>query len=174
MRCEKCKKNESSVHLTEIIRGVKSEVHLCEQCAKEIGLNSKLSNFSLAVPDFITFLNDDLTSNYQDNSNQPMCRNCGTTLSELKNSRKVGCSSCYSYFRDQLSSALYFADTSHIGKKPSNKIDIDTLNLPESPEFSEEVTLLRIQLSKAVDNEEYEQAALLRDKIKELEQICQE
>jgi hypothetical protein len=44
-------RNEATVHLTEIIKNVKSEVHLCEACARGIGLNSKLSNFSLTVPD---------------------------------------------------------------------------------------------------------------------------
>ena len=74
MICERCKKRDSTVHLTEIIKSVRSEVHLCEQCARDIGFNAKLSNYSLSIPDMLSFLDDDMAEN-----DTGVCPCCGST-----------------------------------------------------------------------------------------------
>lgn len=177
MQCERCSKKEATVHLTEIIKGVKSEVHLCEACAKEIGLNSKLSNFSLAVPDFLSFLNDEIQdARTSAGKKEQVCKRCGTRLRSVRKERRVGCALCYSYFRDSLSDLIGVSPLEHKGRVPENRIDISTVAGHEavSAGADAEVSTLKSQLDEAVHNEEYEQAAVLRDKIRELEQICQE
>lgn len=178
MQCERCNKNEATVHLTEIIKGVKSEVHLCEDCAREIGLNSKLSNFSLAVPDFLSFLNEEIQDAHKSAEGQQLlCKKCGTLLKNVRKDRRVGCPLCYSYFHESLSDLIgEHKESYHVGKIPANRIDISSYAVQEvhQPESEIEVSLLKSQLDEAVSNEEYEQAAVLRDRIRELEQICQE
>jgi protein arginine kinase activator len=87
MYCEKCKHNEATVHLTEIIKNVKSEVHLCEFCAREIGLNSKLANFNLTVPDMLSFLDVEEAGDLVDANR---CRGCGYTFLDYKKTGKLG------------------------------------------------------------------------------------
>ena len=79
MICERCKKNEASIHLSEIIKDMKSEIHLCEACANEVGLNAKISNFSLSIPDMLTVLNADEITAHNDDK---FCTNCGSEVAE--------------------------------------------------------------------------------------------
>lgn len=177
MQCERCNNNEATVHLTEIIKGVKSEVHLCEGCAKDIGLNSKLSNFSLAVPDFLSFLNDEVhDASRGTDGHESVCKKCGTQLKTVRKERRVGCALCYSYFREPLRELMGGKQLQHTGKVPENRIDVSTYAIQHAgtSQPEQDVTILRTRLNEAVSNEEYEQAAVLRDRIRELEQICQE
>ena len=56
MFCERCKQREATVHLTEIIRNEKTEIHLCDSCARDMGLSSHGGGFSLTVSDMLSFL----------------------------------------------------------------------------------------------------------------------
>ena len=116
MLCERCQKKEATIHLTEIIKDVKSEVHLCENCAREIGLNSKLSNFSLSVPEMLSFLE----INEVDDANDAVtCENCGLTYTEYRKKGKLSCPECYLYMKDSLEPVImgYHGEKRHIGKK---------------------------------------------------------
>lgn len=177
MKCERCKINESTVHLTEIIKGVKSEVHLCESCARDIGLNSKLSNFSLAVPDFLSFLSDEIKEINGEVTDETVCKRCGTDYASVKKSHKMGCPFCYHYFSERLKDIQSSNDTNgHRGRVPEHFSEIESVfkEKRKDIELVNDVNKLQTQLSQAVDNEEYEQAALIRDKIKDLEQTCRE
>ena len=74
MFCERCKNNEATIHLSEVVKNMKSEVHLCEQCAREVGLNTKISNFSLTLPEMLTFLNIDESPDFR---SAGRCHSCG-------------------------------------------------------------------------------------------------
>ncbi|MDA3900263.1 MAG: UvrB/UvrC motif-containing protein [Spirochaetes bacterium] len=173
MICERCSKTDATVHLTEIIKGVKSEVHLCEDCAREIGLNSKLSNFSLAVPDFLSFLNDEIKE-INENSRSVLCRNCGLDLSVVEKTHRVNCPYCYHFFADKINQIIGFDVVRHTGSGPENYTDfsLECDNSTDTVNYVNDVSILKSRLDLAVENEEYEEAALLRDKIKDLEQIC--
>jgi len=99
MICEKCSQNDATIHLTEIIKNEKSEVHLCERCAREIGLNSKLSNFSISIPEMLSFLDLDEIDKNQD-INQ--CRTCGFSYINYSTEGNLGCPDCYTYLKDQI------------------------------------------------------------------------
>ena len=166
MHCERCKKKDASIHLTEIIKDVKSEVHLCEECARDIGLNTKLSGFSLSVPEMLSFLevNDVATS-----EETTSCRTCGTRFVQYVKDGKLGCPECYKYLGSSLESVIksYHGNTRHVGKSPSSfkenpvivtgKVEVPHSSLGEMQE----------KLDQAVSDERYEDAAMLRDQIRQ-------
>ncbi|MCP4133833.1 MAG: hypothetical protein GY754_22885 [bacterium] len=171
MFCERCKQNDATIHLTEIIQGERSEIHLCEKCAKDIGLNSKLSNFSLSVPEMLSFLDINEVSEYDDIHT---CKRCGTAFSDYKANSKLGCQECYVYLADYLVSEIsgFHGEKRHIGKIPNTmatQIEV-TRDIPLEIQ-DESLYDLKIQLETAVSEERYENAAVLRDKIKDLERI---
>ena len=167
MYCERCRNIEATIHLTEIIKEVKSEVHLCEECARQIGLNSKLSDFRLSVPEMLSFLELD---EIDDPGKDEKCRVCGTSCIDCAKSGILGCVHCYSAFGDHIMPVIrrLHADGTHIGKSPGHT--------PESCGFSgrsgfdvinrENIKELSRLLDNAVSEERYEEAAELRDKIK--------
>ncbi len=169
MYCERCKKNEATIHLSEIMKDIKSEVHLCEHCAREVGLNTKISNFTLSLPEMLTFLNVDEVNDFQD---KKRCVTCGCDFIEYKTNGKLGCPDCYTYLSQQLEPALvtFHGDARHCGKFPvynttminESTVVKNTINKPD------ELTTLQVELNEAVKDERYEDAAVIRDRIKEL------
>lgn len=179
MTCEKCNKKVATVHLTEIIKGVKSEVHLCEDCAREIGLNSKLSNFSLTIPDFLSFLSDEIEPEIRSARDKSVCRRCGTSVMKRSVLLKAGCPHCYIHLKDAVNERLVDigGSTFYTGRRPDSFVAITPEQVNRFDDIIDEendIIWLKDRLDDAVKNEEYEQAAHLRDKIKELEQIVRE
>ena len=160
MQCQICKNNEATIHLTEITNGVRTEMHLCEQCAPEQGitiksqvpLNELLGNLLSVQP------SDDELSGFE--QQQEVCPHCGFNLDEFRKEPLLGCPYDYELFEKPLMPIIQKAHdgkTTHCGKIPSRtpkdaKKQIDLLNL-------------RSRLEAAVQNENYELAAELRDKI---------
>ncbi|MHC4062201.1 MAG: UvrB/UvrC motif-containing protein [Planctomycetota bacterium] len=160
MQCQSCQKNEATVHLTEITDGVRTELHLCEHCAQEEGvtvkspipLNELLSSLLAAQPE-----DSDL---FPDSEQKLSCPHCGFTLSQFRKEPVLGCAYDYEIFEKSLLPLINKAHNSktyHCGKVPS-KTHADTKKQIE-------LMKLRQQLEAAVKNEDYEQAAKLRDKI---------
>src|SRR4030042_4582376 len=125
MICERCKNLEATIHLNEIIKDVKSEVHLCESCAREIGLNFKLSNFSLSIPEMLSFLD---VSEIDEQASGGVCKNCGMSFMDYSREKQLGCPYCYQYLGDSLKSVIagYHGAIRHIGKQPKNQAGINT------------------------------------------------
>lgn len=161
MLCDECGKREATFHYTEIINGVSTELHLCELCAKKRGFTLPAA-FSLAdllgglvEPEQIPPLEAELS-----------CKNCGFTYSNFKNIGLLGCSQCYSSFHKMLEPLLkkIHGASKHVGKFPGRR-------KKEKREESSDVQLLREKLKDAVAREKFEEAAKLRDKIKEIEKV---
>ena len=164
MQCQSCQKNEATVHLTEINDGVRTEMHLCEQCAQEEGvavksqipLNELLSCLLAAQPG-----DTDISG---DSEQKSACPNCGFTLDRFRKEALLGCPHDYEIFEKSLLPLIEKAHdgkTSHCGKVPS-KTPVDSRKQIE-------IMALRQQLEIAVKNEDYELAAELRDKINRAE-----
>jgi len=165
MQCQICNKNDATIHLTEIAEGIRTEMHICEQCAVEqdiavkshIPINELLSNLLAVQP-----TDDELSGS----SEQGLaCPNCGFTLAQFRKEGVLGCPHDYEFFERALRPLIERAHddkTAHCGKVPS-KIPMDTKKQIE-------LLSLRQQLEAAVQNEDYELAAELRDKIKQSEQ----
>lgn len=169
MICEKCKKNEATIHLSEVIKDIKSEIHLCEVCAREVGLNTKISNFSLSLPEMLTFLNFDEAADYTD---PRRCDTCGCDFIDYKKEGKLGCPECYNNLAEYLEPVLsgFHGDKRHIGKFPVYNEVAGTVNrvLNEVKDTSDGISDLQAKLELAVSEEKYEEAALLRDRIREI------
>ena len=157
MMCERCKHKDATVHLTEIIKGVRSEVHLCEQCAREIGLNFKLSSCSLSIPDMLSYLDE------VGKDESAVCRCCGISAADIEASGKVGCVHCYETFSEQIGALCPEIGTPYAGKHPSEEGGSPAVR--SEPESENRTELLRRQLEEAVRDERYEEAARLRDLI---------
>lgn len=159
MLCERCKKNHATYHVTKIINNKKTDLHLCEQCAREMKETSSAFPIQNILSELMGYIsqNQEIEKQYE-----TRCSNCGTYYSEFKKGGLLGCSECYSSFGDELGPVLrrVQGNVKHVGKIPgSRKTRIDR----------NEMDGLRIMLQKAIENEEYEDAARIRDKIKEIQ-----
>jgi protein arginine kinase activator len=164
MQCQICKTKTATIHLTEIAEGVRTEVHMCEQCAQEQGIAAKsqisvnelLSGLLAAQP-----TDDEL---FGPSEHQVSCPHCGFTLGQFRKAGTLGCPYDYEVFEKSLLPLIEKAQngkTSHCGKIPSK------ISQPERKQM--ERSNLQRQLEAAVQNEDYELAAKLRDKINRLE-----
>ena len=159
MLCCICKQKEATVHLTQIASEKVQKVDLCEDCAKEKGVNDP-TGFSLA--DLLLGLGSAQELTQPGGGTELVCPRCGFTQADFKKTGRLGCADCYATFADGLGGLLksMHKGTRHVGKSPAA--------LRQTREVSERLTGLQRQLAKAVQDENFEQAALLRDQIKEL------
>jgi protein arginine kinase activator len=159
MLCQQCKKQTATVHLTDLVQGEKRERHLCEDCANSEGVVAK-QNISI---------NDVLNSFLMNQSSvqelaKVKCPHCGISFIEFRNQGLLGCPQDYDVFGQALASVIGRAQdgqTQHTGKKPGEMVTVD-------PVQQERFRLLR-ELREAVEREDYEQAARLRDQLGELQ-----
>ncbi|MEY2410343.1 MAG: protein arginine kinase activator [Verrucomicrobiota bacterium] len=156
MLCCVCKEKEAKVHLTQIVGDKMQKVDLCEQCAAQKGVNDP-QGFSLA--DLLLGLG---TSQEMEQAAGPdvKCANCGFTQADFKKAGRLGCSECYVTFAEGLDSML---KTMHKGTKHTGKVP---QSLQQSRELSDRIKSLEKKLAKAVAEEDFEQAASMRDEIK--------
>lgn len=166
MLCENCKTRPASLHFTKIINGEKSEYHLCEQCAKEneeiMATNNDFS-FHHLLSGLLNFDNMVNGHSIQVDSDTVRCSNCGLTFTQFKKLGKFGCSDCYKHFETQLEPIFrrIHGNSIHSGKVP--------LRSGKELKSKKELNLLKSKLQQKVMNEEFEEAAKIRDKIKALE-----
>lgn len=143
MLCEKCGKRPATVMYTQIINGHKESLNICSECAsKESIFDNFGSLLSFAQPTVQKTLS---------------CPVCKTTLAQFTRSGRMGCGECYNTFRTQAKEILrkIHGTTQHIK---------DTESVPAKEKSEEEI--LREELNKAIEIEDFEQAAILRDKIR--------
>ncbi len=163
MKCDQCNR-QATVHLTEIKGGKKLEKHLCEQCAAQneglpvkphAPINELLTNFVMAH------------SGLQ-KTEISACESCGITWAEFRQSGLFGCPRDYENFERDLTPLLQRAHegaTHHIGKVPRRK---GAAGVPMRKQV--DLAKLRKELARAVEAEDYERAAALRDEIRQAEQ----
>lgn len=158
MMCDKCGKNPATTHVKTVINGVVHQNHLCAYCAAKEGYNN-LGNLSLA---------NLLTSMFSDSigtghSQSRRCECCGCSFSDIVESGRVGCSECYLTFKEELLPSLnrLHGKALHVGSAPIKQES-------EKESLEEKKEKLKAELQKAIENEEFEKAAELRDEIKAL------
>ena len=157
MQCCVCKDREAKVHLTQIVGDKMQKVDLCEECAKAKGVNDP-AGFSLA--DLLLGLGASQEMEQAAGSSDLKCPHCGFTQADFKKAGRLGCSECYVTFADGLESLLksMHKGTKHLGKAPQS--------LQQSRDLSDKLKSLQKKLDKAVEEENFEQAAQIRDEIK--------
>lgn len=162
MTCDLCNKNDASVHLTEIINNQIMELHLCQECAKKKAGDIQKQ---LSMADFLGGLASSGEEVSKTNVVKIVCPGCGLSYEDFKKKGRLGCSQCYAAFKQHLIPLLkkIHGATQHIGKVP--------LSLKENVIVVGEhkVKDLRERLVRAIQLEEYEEAARLRDMIKDIE-----
>lgn len=159
MLCQLCQKNEATIEFTEIINNEVIQLHLCEQCAHEKGIEME-QHFSIA--DLLAGMGD-LTEGVETKEVMAKCPACGMTWVDFRKIGRLGCGECYKAFRQNLLPLLkrIHGSTRHTGRVKSGKA-FATAGKPELQE-------LRQKLQRAIENEEFEEAVKIRDKIRELE-----
>jgi len=166
MKCEKCNKNNATIHFTQVKEGKVVSYNLCQQCAEKIGMKGAQFD-SKQQPAFTPeakseVLNDLVQSKGSDGNDK--CPTCGSMLEDIKSNGRLGCGQCYFAFESQMDVLLrrIQASSFHVGKRTS-KLD-DRL-------YSDQLMIreLKKKLNDAVKKENYEEAASLRDEIISIE-----
>jgi protein arginine kinase activator len=161
MDCDICGK-KAKVHLTQLVGGQIKKIALCDSCAKEKGVTDP-TGFALA--EMLLGKSGGPAAVPAPFSTGPTrrCGGCGFTLDDLRRIRRFGCAECYTTFRDEVGQMLrgMHKGTKHIGKVPAGLMELHarTQRLEE----------LRGKLDLAVTAENYEEAAGLRDEIRQIE-----
>lgn len=159
MICCVCKEKPATVHLTHIEGDKMQKVDLCEACAKSKGV-SDTPDFSLA--DLLLGLGASQEIEQASGGVDLKCPRCGFTQADFKKSGRLGCPDCYQTFAEGLEGLLrsMHKGTRHTGKVPEG--------LRQTRDVSERVKTLQQKLAKAIEAENFEQAAILRDEIKQM------
>jgi len=157
MQCCVCKEKEAKVHLTQIVGDKMQKVDLCEECAKQKGVNDP-AGFSLA--DLLLGLGASQEMEQVAGSGDLKCPHCGFTQADFKKAGRLGCSECYDTFAEGLEGLLksMHKGIKHVGKVPQS--------LQQGRDLSEKLKSLQKKLDKAVADEDFETAAVVRDEIK--------
>lgn len=175
MLCEKCKKNTATVHYRYSENGNVTELHLCPECAKNEGL---MQNNGSAAAGFMSqggifedyfgkapfsALFGNTLLGKQLSVKQRVCPGCGLSDGELRSGGRLGCAQCYTTFEDivELMLKKMHQSCEYKGKTPEGT--------PEGMSLAGKIEKLRSDMQTAVDNQEYEEAARIRDAIRQLE-----
>lgn len=162
MLCEQCGENEAIIHLTQIVDNQMGTFHLCEKCAADKGLDPTPGMDNLPLTDFLAQMAQPEAQALT--QQRPECEFCGLTLKDFKKTGRLGCSHCYVTFEEHLRGLFrqLHGGTQHVGK----------VYLPPDPteaERVEQIHRLRRKLEAAIEREEFEHAAQIRDQIHALE-----
>ena len=159
MLCCICKQKEAKVHLTQIAGDKMQKVDLCEDCAKHKGVNDP-AGFSLA--DLLLGLGAAQEVEQASGGVDLKCPRCGFTQADFKKTGRLGCADCYLTFAEGLEGLLktMHKGTRHIGKVPQF--------LVQGRDLADRLKSLQKKLTTAIEGEDFEQAALLRDEIRQM------
>jgi protein arginine kinase activator len=157
MLCMICKQNAAQVHLTQIVDDKIKKVDLCEDCAKHKGLNDTAG---FAIADLLLGLGASQEMAQAGGGEEIKCPACGFTQADFKKAGRLGCPQCYTTFAEGLESLLktMHKGTKHLGKMPRS--------LKHSRDLADQLKQLQKKLDRAVTDENFEQAASLRDEIR--------
>ncbi|MGM7703629.1 UvrB/UvrC motif-containing protein [Pseudalkalibacillus sp. Hm43] len=168
MYCQECQQRPATLHFTKIINGEKNEFHICEQCAKEKGdfipgSNSfSIHNLLSGLLNFEQPLNE---TNAAPRSKQvTQCSKCGMTYPEFAKIGRFGCTECYKTFASKLDPVfkrIHGGNTDHSGKIPK-RLGNDLLE-------RKKIDQLRQKLQQLINEEEFEEAAHVRDQIRSMQ-----
>jgi protein arginine kinase activator len=158
MKCQKCP-NAATLHITEVVgEDNVEELHLCEVCAHKYLSEPQQAKSPAKASAGATADDEELAGAHQE------CDLCGVKFVDFRNTGRLGCPHDYEVFREELLQLLenIHGETRHVGKVPRR--------LPQNKQAQAELMQLRKQLLQAVHREAYEEAARLRDRIRQLEE----
>lgn len=173
MLCQICRKKRSSGHFVQIAFGKKYvDLYVCEDCAKRLIENAGIDLNDAESFSFGDFLKMFFSSMELSSDEEQKCPVCGRSFLDFQKNSLLGCSNCYDIFKLKLEPIIinYQGSSKHIGKGSPYKKKIPILKKSKPKNnISSKIESLKEELKKAIDDERYEDAAALRDKIKMLE-----
>ncbi|QAY67825.1 UvrB/UvrC motif-containing protein [Paenibacillus protaetiae] len=166
MICQECGKRPATLHFTKIVNGEKTEFHICEACAREKGESLPGAPNGFSIHSLLSGLLDFEPAGAAGGGVKPKaarCDECGLTYAQFSKIGRFGCSSCYKHFADHLDPLLkrVHGNTVHVGKIPKR--------YGGQIQYKREIEQLRRDMQGRIEREEFESAALIRDRIRELE-----
>ncbi len=164
MLCQKCQKNQATTFVKKTVNGKLTELSLCNDCAAEMGYGTSFFGFDNILGGLLgNIVKDPFTKR---------CPKCGSSFEDISRSGKVGCSECYEIFSDKLLPLIQriHGTTVHKGKSPGRSALViqppkNEIKITETPLIEQK----RLQLKNAIAEQRFEDAAKLRDEIKEME-----
>ncbi len=159
MVCDSCRERDAVVHLTQIVDGTVAQVHLCERCAAEKGVETTVAAPKTPLAGLLQSVQQQLAATPSD---QVRCAFCQSTYKDFRATGRLGCARCYGTFEASLRDLLrrVHGSTRHAGRRYR----------PPAPEAMQRVSTvleLREQLRRAIELEQFEKAAQLRDALRE-------
>lgn len=162
MNCQECGVRPATLHFTKIVNGQKAEYHICDACAREKGemIHGNVFSIHNLLSGLLNY--DPVGSKVV--AKPDRCETCGLTYNQFSQSGKFGCSDCYKAFDNRLEPLFkrVHGNTIHGGKIPKRA--------GESIGLKRQLQELKRQLAKKIEREEFEEAAKIRDEIRQLEQ----
>lgn len=161
MLCDNCRERDAVVHLTKIVNNAVTQVHLCDRCAADHGVETTVATPKHPLGEFLQAVQQQLTVPAAD---AVACSFCGMTLKDFRTTGRWGCARCYTTFEQSNRELLrrVHGSSRHIGR------GYDAPH-PEASQAQAELAELRERLRRAIDGEQFELAADLRDRIRGLE-----
>lgn len=161
MLCDKCGKNNATHFYKQTVNGKSVSMNLCSECAKKVGGFSNMSKDPFGLSDLFSgfFFPDTHSIERQ----TVICKKCGKSFNDIMSDGKLGCNECYTTFEERLTPIVekIHGRAIHTGKVPRSA--------GKEVKRKKELTDLKDKLNEAIKNEDFENAAILRDKIKTFE-----
>ena len=167
MLCQDCNKNDATIHLTQIVNNEKVVLNLCKDCAEKRGFHSPFEQMPFPLAEIVSGMVGPLKPQKKGKKGKTgkagsKCPHCGLTFSEFGQVGRLGCPQCYNAFKPELTDLLRRIHGSaehrgHVAEAPT----ADLKSIREDKKLREE-------LRKAIEDENFEAAAELRDRIREL------
>lgn len=160
MSCDICHERDAVVHLTQIVDGAVTTLHLCERCAAEKGVEPPAVG-KTPLGGFLAAMGPELERAHADPDTPDACPRCGATMQTFRETGRLGCVECWTVFEAQLRELVrrLHGSTFHVGERYAAAGTADA-----TPEVEE--TRLREQLRAAIEAEHFELAAELRDRLR--------
>lgn len=161
MQCENCGKADASIQVTRVEDNEMRVQHLCGTCAAEQGIDSVAAGGNLPLADFLAQIGSGISD---EPTASGRCPSCGLTPAQLKQSGRLGCATCYAHYKHHLQGLLrrLHGGTQHVGK-------VALAPNPGPGGRKARADSLRRSLQRAVDSEDFEHAATLRDQIRRMD-----
>ncbi len=165
MKCQHCNESEATVHFKEVADGQLSEIHLCEPCAVEKGFHLVIEQNKLSLVNQFIWMAENLYPESAAKVGGVQCACCGLRFSHFARTGRLGCPECYDAFQAQLPQILrrVHGAVRHKGRGPGQ-----AHAQVESP-AARQLEALRSDLTRAIEREEFEEAARIRDAIRQAE-----
>ncbi len=165
MTCQDCKKNEAQVHFTQIVNNEKMSLSLCKECASARGFHSPLDNVPFPLAEILSSLTSGLPEKAINKDLEKLkCESCSMTFGDFTRKGRFGCGECYRVFRPRLEGIMRKIHGASLHRGNIPKYEGEKMeNLPVAIREGER---LETELKKAIESEDFERAAEIRDKLR--------